>query len=243
MSRHVTQMTIDDAEHYSPEERQKIIDSYLPHERDARARGVPVLGSGRVFPISEDKLSIEPFAIPEHWPQIGGMDFGWDHPFAAVSLCWDRDWDRVYVTRTYKVREETPLIHAGALVHWGKTMPWAWPHDGLQHDKGSGDQLCSQYEKHGLNMLPEKATHEAGGFGTEAGISEMLDRMKTDRFKVFSNLEDWWFEFRMYHRKDGLIVKERDDLMSATRIGLMMLRKAEVLKSKSWDKADTKWVV
>ena len=57
---------------------------------------------------------------------------------------------------------------------------------------------------------------------------DMLDRMQTGRFKVFSNLDDWFQEFRIYHRKDGLVVKLRDDLMSATRIGLMMKRKAIV---------------
>ena len=31
-------------------------------------------------------------------------------------------------------------------------------------------------------------------------------------------------EYRDYHRKDGLIVKERDDIMSATRIGVMARR-------------------
>lgn len=54
----------------------------------------------------------------------------------------------------------------------------------------------------------------------------MLDRMKSGRLKVFAHLSDWFEEFRLYHRKDGLIVKERDDLISATRIGLMMLRHA-----------------
>ena len=54
----------------------------------------------------------------------------------------------------------------------------------------------------------------------------MLDRMKTGRLKVFSNLGEWFEEFRLYHRKDGLIVKERDDLLSATRVALMMLRQA-----------------
>ena len=49
MSRHVTFMTIDDAEHYSPERRAEIIASYPAHEREARAKGIPVLGSGRVF--------------------------------------------------------------------------------------------------------------------------------------------------------------------------------------------------
>jgi len=41
---------------------------------------------------------------------------------------------------------------------------------------------------------------------------------------VFASLGEWFEEFRLYHRKDGLIVKLRDDLMSATRIGVMMLR-------------------
>lgn len=57
---------------------------------------------------------------------------------------------------------------------------------------------------------------------------DMLDRMQTGRFKVFSNLSEWFEEFRMYHRKDGKVVKERDDLLSATRYALMMKRKAVV---------------
>ncbi len=55
---------------------------------------------------------------------------------------------------------------------------------------------------------------------------DMLDRMKTGRLKVFKEHHDWWEEFRLYHRKDGKVVKEADDLMSATRYGLMMLRYA-----------------
>jgi hypothetical protein len=79
-------------------------------------------------------------------------------------------------------------------------------------------------------MLNEHATHEAGGYGIEAGISDLLERMQTGRFKVFSHLNDWWEEFRLYHRKDGLIVKEFDDLMSSTRIAnMMMARHARVL--------------
>ena len=54
----------------------------------------------------------------------------------------------------------------------------------------------------------------------------MLDRMKTGRLKVFNHLLDWLEEFRLYHRKDGRVVKEGDDLMSATRYAVMMLRYA-----------------
>jgi hypothetical protein len=34
------------------------------HERKARTKGIPVLGSGRVFPIDEDDLKVAAFEIP-----------------------------------------------------------------------------------------------------------------------------------------------------------------------------------
>ena len=219
-------MTIDDAEHIAPEERARIIATFPEHERDARTRGIPILGSGRVFPVAESEIRVDSFELPPYWALIAAMDFGWDHPFAAVKLAWDRDTDCVYVTNVYRVREQTPVLHAAALRPWGRHLKWAWPHDGLQHDKGSGDTLAAQYRAQGLNMLRGHATHSDGGYGLEAGIMAMLDRMKTGRLKVFAHLSDWFEEFRLYHRKDGLIVKERDDLLSATRIALMMLRVA-----------------
>lgn len=229
MSRHVTRMTIEDAEHYTPEQRKAIIASYPAHERDARAKGIPILGSGRVFPIEEDAIKVKAFAIPDHWSVIGGIDFGWDHPTGAVKLAWDKDADILYVTHSYGAREQTPVIHAAALKPWGQ-MPWAWPHDGLQHDKGSGDQLAELYRAQGLNMLPERATFPDGTNGVEAGIAEMIDRMMTGRWKVFDHLEDWFAEFRLYHRKDGLIVKLNDDRISASRYAMMMRRFAKQVK-------------
>ena len=54
--------------------------------------------------------------------------------------------------------------------------------------------------------------------------------MRHCRLKVAKHLHDWWEEFRLYHRKDGKVVKEGDDLMSATRYALMMLRHATAPK-------------
>jgi len=233
LTRHVTRMTIEDAEHYTPEEREAIIASYPAHERDARAKGIPVLGSGRIFPVSQELIEIEPIEISPSWVQIGGLDFGWDHPTAAIKLVWNRDEDIVYVTSAYKQKEATPVIHAAALKPWGENLNWAWPHDGYQHDKGSGKEIRRQYEDQGLKMLPDHATFEDGGNGVEAGITSMLDRMYTQRFKIFKHLTEWFTEFRLYHRKDGKVVKEFDDLMAATRYAIMMLRFARVIKPKN----------
>jgi Terminase large subunit, T4likevirus-type, N-terminal len=98
MTRHVTFMTIDDAEHYTPQERAAIVAAYPAHEREARAAGIPVLGSGRIFPVAEELIVCEPFRLPRYWPRIGALDFGWDHPSAAVELTWDTEADVVYVS-------------------------------------------------------------------------------------------------------------------------------------------------
>jgi hypothetical protein len=227
MTRSITRMTIEDAGHYTPERRAAIIASYPEHERDARTKGIPIMGSGRIFPIADEKVMIEAITIPKDWARINGLDFGYDHPFAAVSCAWDRDADVWYVTACYRERQTTPVIHVASIKPWGEWIPCAWPHDGLQHDKGSGEALAQQYAEQGLNTLPERATFEDGGNGVEAGVIEMLDMMKTGRFKVFAHLKEWFDEFRLYHRKDGKIVKERDDLLSATRYAFMMKRFAE----------------
>jgi phage terminase large subunit-like protein len=228
--RHVTQMAIDEAEHYTQEQRAQIIASYAPHEREARTKGIPMLGSGRVFPVAEEDIAADAFAIPDHWPQIGGLDFGWDHPFAAVKLAWDRDADCVYVTSACRMRESTPVMHAAALRPWGDWLPWAWPHDGLQHSKDSGKPLADQYRVHGLKLLPEHARFaphrdgSPGSAGVEAGLMEMLDRMQSGRLKVFRHLAEWFQEFRLYHREGGQVVKVQDDLLCATRYAIMSLR-------------------
>lgn len=231
-ARSVTTLTIEDAAHISTEERERIIASYPAHEREARARGVPVLGSGRVFPVPEEDLRIEPMAaIPPHWPEIIGVDFGWDHPFAAARLAWDRDNDVVHLVAGYRQSETVPAIHAVAIKAWGGWQSVAWPHDGLAHDKGSGEPLAQQYRAAGLNMLPNRATWLDGSSGLEAGILELLQRMQSGRLKIWSSVPAFFEEFRTYHRENGIIVKKRDDLISALRYGVMMLRYASVRPS------------
>ena len=233
MSRCVVRATIDDAVPYvySRAEADAVIAGYPAHERDARAKGIPILGSGRVFPLADDAITVDPFPIPKHWRRLGGLDFGWDHPAASSQIALDPDRDCIYVVTEFKAREQTPILHAAAVKAWGN-IRWAWPHDGLQHDKGSGEQLAAQYKKHGLDVLDERATFDDGSNGVEAGLFEMLDRMQTGRWKVFSHLSGWMDEFRLYHRKNGIVVKQFDDLISSSRYAMMMRRFARPLIDK-----------
>jgi hypothetical protein len=219
------------APHLDEDTKRELLASYPPSEREARTEGKPVLGSGMVFPVPEDQITCDPFAIPPSWPRICGLDFGWDHPAAASWLAWDRDTDTVYVYDCWSAREQTPAQQAPVLIGRGKWIPVAWPHDGLQHDKGSGEQLAAMYTAAGVNMLHERATFEDGTNGVEAGIMDMLARMQQRRWRVFKTCGDWLSNYRTYHRKDGLIVKKKDDVISASRYALMMKRFARVKPS------------
>lgn len=226
-------MTIVDAKHISEEQRQRIIDGYPAHEREARINGVPMLGSGRIFEVAEEVITCDPIEIPEHWGLIAGLDIGLDHPTAIVWLAHDRDSDVIYVIDVYREKNLPIPMHAAALNARRFQCPVSWPHDAHSRDKGSGEALAGQYRSHGVNMLHTHAQHPEGGSSVEAGIQEMIERMQSGRFKVFRHCYRWFEEFRMYHRKDGIIVKEKDDLLDATRYAIMMKRFARTFSELS----------
>ena len=230
------QATWDDAPHMTGEIRKQILEALPPHERKMREKGIPVLGSGLVFPLPEEDLLCDPIDIPDHWPRLCGIDFGWDHPTAVTWIAWDRDSDVVYVYDSYSLRQETVPVHSSAINARGKWIPVIWPMDGRQADKGSGKNLTEQYRKESVNMLREHFSNPpsqgmkegTGGNSVEAGIQQMLTRFQTKRLKIFKNQGKLLEELRMYHRKDGKIVPIHDDVISALRYCVMSLRKARV---------------
>ena len=75
-------------------------------------------------------------------------------------------------------------------------------------------------------MMFDHAQFPEGTKSVEAGILEMADRMRGDRWKVFRGQNDGWLEeYRLYHRdQDGTIVRKNDDAISASRYAMMMRR-------------------
>lgn len=229
--RGVIRMGLKHADHFTEEEKQRRLSGYPLHERAARENGDPMLGSGAVFEeVIESDIStrLAITDVPDHWVKLWGIDFGIAHPFAAVLIAWDRDADVIYVLDCFKVSGAVPSGHASRMNAIARGVPVAYPHDGSSREKGSGETLASIYKREGLNMMGSHATFSEGGYSTEAGILEMLTRMRDGRFKIAAHLDDFWTEFRSYHRKEGQIVKLSDDLLSATRIAVMARRFAKV---------------
>ena len=234
------QASWDDAPHLTEAVKTQLLNQYPPHERELRSKGIPVFGSGLVFPLSEADITCDYFSIPDNWPRIAGIDFGWDHPTAGVWMALDPESGVEYVYDEYSCAKETALVHAAAFRSRPQFIPIVWPRDGLQSDKGSGIGLAQQYRDQGLNLLPLPFTNPLttgdtakGNQNIEPGIMAMLHKMETGKLKVFPHLMEWFKEFRAYHRKDGKIVPMHDDVMSATRYASQSLERFGVSGSGS----------
>lgn len=226
--------------HLTRSAMDQILSAYHPSERELRTKGVPVLGSGLVYPVSEDSILCDPIEIPDYWKVVAGLDPGDDHPTAVSWIAHNVDTDTLYVFDAYRERRQDVIYHAAAIKERGKWIPVVWPHDANRKNGYGGPALSDLYRKHGVKMHWDKFTNPPslgqtegqGGIEMMPGIQEILTRMRTGRFKVFKTLTPWLEEFRMYHLdpKNGKPVDKGDDLMQATRYAVQMLRWAVTRK-------------
>lgn len=227
--------TWDDAPHLKEEDKARLRAVYRAHELDARTKGIPMLGEGAVFPIDDKEITVTPFQIPSHFRRLKGCDFGIDHPAAGVDCAWDADTDIWYLIDCYKKANELPPYHVAWFNKTNKWIPVSWPHDGLNREKVGGKTLAARYRELGANMLsksaryprlPGEPTDKGGPQPVEPIVDELLERMASGRFKVFSNCSAFFEEKRSYHRKNGVLTKNRDDVLKALMYALMMKRYA-----------------
>ena len=97
-----------------------------------------------------------------------------------------------------------------------------FPHDVDTTEKGSGKTIRRFYNDAGLTRTLDFKNVD-GSITVEPGIFMINERMRDGRWKVFESCLEYWREHRMYHRKEGRLVKSNDDCMDAARYGAVML--------------------
>jgi hypothetical protein len=195
--------------------------------------------TGPVFPVellpAITKRFNPDFDIPEYARWIVGIDFGFGHPFAAVLIAWDHMTGQVWVQDSFSMARSSALYHVQRIhsMSRGLRIPVAWPHDGNQHDKGSGLSLALQYKGFGAAMLPSHAVnHGTKTNAVEPALEEMRALMYGGKLTIAAHNTDLLEELRNYHRdEDYKIVKQRDDLVSALRYAIMMRRNGGALSA------------
>jgi phage terminase large subunit-like protein len=203
--------TWDDAPHLSKEQKNKLWAGIPDFQREARSKGVPALGSGKIYQVAESNIVCEPFEIPEHWPRAYGMDVGWNWT-AVVWIAHDRDNNIFYQYGEYKMGEEKPVIHASNIQARGDWIKGVCDYAGT--NQTDGVRVIEEYISLGLDL--EKANKGAGS--VEAGIFHVHHLLSTSRYKIFSTNTGTLEEYRLYRRDEkGKVVKENDHLMDSKR--------------------------
>jgi phage terminase large subunit-like protein len=208
------QCTWDEAPHLSPATREELWKSIPSFQRDARTKGLPQLGSGAIYKISDEDILVKPFEIPEHWPRAFGLDVGWNRT-AAIWGAQDRETGILYLYSEHYRAHDEPHIHVEAIKQRGPWIPGVVDPAARGRSQRDGIQLLDLYRKAGLDLEPAINAVEAGIFACE-------QLMYGGRLKVFTSLSNWYSEFRMYRRdQEGRIVKEFDHLQDAMRYLIM----------------------
>jgi hypothetical protein len=209
-----------DVPHLDEKTKAQLLAETEPHLRDARTKGIPSLGAGAIYPVSEDQITCNPFQIPRHWPRCYGLDVGWNRT-AAIWLAVDRSVDCVYAyTEHYRSKAE-PSIHVAAIKARGEWIPGAIDPASLGSSQIDGKTLIEIYRGLGLSLTSADNTLQ----GPEGGIHAVWERLSTGRLKIFKTCQNTLNEYRYYRRDEkGKIVKANDhclhpDTVVITRAG------------------------
>jgi phage terminase large subunit-like protein len=206
--------TWDDVPHLSSEQKKKLYDALPPHQREARSKGVPSLGSGAIFPILESNIVTHDFNIPDHWLRVYALDVGWQKT-ACIWGATDPSSNITYLYSEYYKGQAEPFIHAEGIKARGIWIPGVIDSAAHGRSQEDGKQLFKLYQACGLDIMNANKS-------IEAGLYAVWQMLSTNKLKVFASLINWLIEFRQYSRDEkGHIIENKDHLMDATRYLVM----------------------
>lgn len=217
-------ITWEDALHLDKATRDEMERTMLPHEREARMLGKPVIKEGLIYPFMEKDILVDAFPIPIFWPHVIGMDVARTGYYAAVIIAVDPRTDVAYVINEYKKDRASREEHAAAILKWGEGIYVAIDPSSNQGE-ADGTKTIKVLKDLGLNV--HNAHNKVEGEG--AGIQTVFDRFSSGKLKIFRSCRDLEAERRLYQFKDGKVRKTRDHLLDCMRYGVMDLGNARSL--------------
>lgn len=222
----------DDVPHLSPSQKAELWASIPAFQRDARSKGIPQLGSGAIYPVLESEISVEPFKIPKYWPRVYALDVGWKRT-ACLWAATDPETNVTYLYSEHYRGQAEPAVHAQAIRARGDWIPGVIDPAARGRSQIDGGRLIEEYANLDLMLFPADNS-------VEAGLLSVWERLSAGKLKIFSSLQNFFAEFRIYRRDEkGKIVKVDDHLMDCMRYLVMSgLQLACVEPSKFYDTVD-----
>lgn len=220
-------ITWDDAPHLSAKDKAEMESQLLPHEREARMTGTPVVRQGLVFPFPESAIYVPPFPIPDHWPHVAGWDTGYTTGNSGILLAQDPKTKIWYAVAEYHEEARDREQHAREIEsRWGVGLYIACD-PSANRSEGDGKKTMKVYRELGLNI------HNANNDVME-GISSLFEAFQNGQLKLFNTLKGLRDEMRFYQFDDDpsakfKVKKTKDHRIDSLRYGWMSRGQARPL--------------
>lgn len=222
LSRYIVTADWDsNAPHLTAEAKHELYASIPEYQKDARTKGIPQLGAGVIYPIPDEDILVDAFAIPDHWPRGYGLDVGWNRT-AALWIAKNPDTGVKYFYDEHYRGEADPTVHGRAIAKRGLWIPGRIDPAARGRSQEDGVQLLKLYRA--AIYGEEDLTVGARMLGTavnavESGIYDTLMDLSSGMLKVMRHrCPNWLAERRLYRRNEkGVIVKRLDHALDAGR--------------------------
>lgn len=236
-------VTWDECPHLTPKIKESLLAGIPEWQHQMRMCGIPVIGSGAVFPIADEAITEAPVKPQPHWSMVAGIDFGIvNDPSTVIFVMMDDDGVIHLADEIYLDDDRSPRAIADAI----KASPYpnvltVVPHDaGLNSDDPQAKgKLLIEY---GINVLrqpfrnpvdvklgiDELKSGASNSYNSKAaGLIEMQRRFEEGTLKVSSQMFRWLREKQTYFYKSkggGYKPVDKDDhCIDASRYAVMSL--------------------
>lgn len=203
----------EDIPHLTQKAKDALLANYDEYERDARSKGIPQLGSGRIYPFVWEDISVPRFEIPDWWPRCAGFD---DGQFAGIAwLAQDPNNGVWYVYDIHLSKRDNYLINVSLMKAHGDYIWYAYDPSADKRTQPDGKKFIDLYREEDINLT--KANN-----AVESGIATVRSMLECGRLKFFSHLTELMKEFLTYRWDEkGKVVKIHDHILDAVRYACM----------------------
>lgn len=239
---HITSASWKDCPHIDPADYKRLLAGIPEYQHDMRMSGLPILGSGAVFPYADDVIMCDDLMPMPHWPTLVSLDFSSVNDASVVCFnTYDPNTDTYYVydmnyitdVSSKNERFMASLILESPIPY----VPVVSPHDGgikslnpeskakVMMGLGVNIQADPFYNppitRLGIHKITERNRER------EPGLTEMRRLIEEGKLKVCRKVTAFFTEkaqlFYAPVTGGGIKCVGKDDAIDAIRYGIMSL--------------------
>lgn len=231
--------TLFDSNLYTESEKEEMINSIPPWQRNFSIYGRPSAGHASVFQgINKTDIVMPTPDIQPHWKRLCSIDFGFRDPTAILFVALDTSTSTYYVYDEVGVTEtDIPEIAPKIVSRQEKYIPMVYPADGLA-ERGLGTTFIKMYEECGVIVTDQKAANwnldpTGKDRSISTGILHIRNLMKDRKLFISPRCTNLLREFDIYsYDDDGKFIDRDNHFIDSLRYNVMSLEKFGVSQIK-----------